>query len=335
MRILRMLGVCAAAVALAGCTVPAAVSASATLAADTAPKYVQVSKSSAPDPDLEVFGGRYFVYATSGADGVLPIFESKTASVRGGFTKTGNIFAKAPAGYSGLWAPHVVHVGAFYLAFFTASYKGGNHAVYWVYSTHPDKGFSKTPVKVADGGGSAWEAIDPTVYHGAKGLYLVWRRGEFTPRFPRGTFQIRARLFSVSIAHGAPKVTLAAGKSRVLAQVTGNAPVMEAPSLLFYNHKLWLFVARGAYTDCCGLPYHTDVWVAGGIGGTFRQVGTVMKNGQGWGTGPGSASVISANGIVYIAYHVWSGNTRVTRIAQLVWKNGKPSATVLPAGASA
>lgn len=173
--------------------------------------------------------------------------------------------------------------------------------MYWVYSTHPDMGFSKIPVKVADGGGSAWDAIDPTVYHGAKGLYLVWRRGEFTPSFPRGTFQIRARLFTVSTVNGSPKVTLAVGTSQVLAQVTGNAPVMEAPSLLFYDHKLWLFVARGAYTDCCGLPYHTDVWVAGGMGGTFKQAGTAMKNGQGWGTGPGSASVISDKGIVYIA----------------------------------
>lgn len=284
---------------------------------------------------MEVFGGRYYVYATSGSNGALPIFKSKTASIRGGFTKVGNIFTKAPAGYSGLWAPHVTHIGSWYIAFFTASRNGAKHAVYWVYSKSPDKGFSTTPVEVANGGGGGWEAIDPTTYAGAMGRFLVWKRGEYTPSFPRGTFQIRARSFTVPTVNGKPKVTLQSSTSRVLAQVTGNSPVMEAPSLVFRNNKLWLFVARGAYNDCCSQPYHTDVWSAPNMNGTFKPVKTVMKNGQGWGTGPGGAAVTVSGNIVYITYHVWSGSVRVTRFAALTFGSSGPVAGPLPASASA
>jgi len=37
--------------------------------------------------------------------------------------------------------------------------------------------------------------------------------------------------------------TTYAGAARQLAQVAGNAPVMEAPSMLYRNDRLWLFVA--------------------------------------------------------------------------------------------
>ena len=300
-----------------------------------AAKYVQMSSASAPDPDLEIFGSRYYVYATSGSDGVLPVFVSDTASIRGGFRQAGNILARAPKGFTGLWAPHVIHAGGWYIAFFTAAYRGGDHAVYWVYSRFPDRGFSQAPAEIASSGAKGWEAIDPTSYAGAGGkLYLVWRRGHYTAGFPYGTFQIRARQITIATANGQPRITVAAGAARQLAQVTGNAPVMEAPSLLYRNGRLWLFVARGAFNDY-KVPYRTDVWSAGGITGTFRERRTVLAGGQGWGTGPGSASVIARGGIVYIAYHAWQGSTRVTRFARLAWQGGVPVAESLPASASA
>jgi hypothetical protein len=310
---------------LARTTVPAASSA----------KYVQMSNASAPDPDLEIFGSRYYVYATSGRDGVLPVFVSGTAAIRGGFRQAGNILARAPKGFTGLWAPHVIHAGGWYIAFFTAAYRGGDHAVYWVYSRFPDRGFSQAPAEIASSGAAGWEAIDPTTYADAGGkLYLVWRRGHYTTGFPFGTFQIRARQITIATVKGKPRITLAPGASRQLAQVTGNAPVMEAPSLLYRNGRLWLFVARGAFNDY-KVPYRTDVWSAVGITGTFRQRRTVLAGGAGWGTGPGSASVTAHGGIVYIAYHAWQGKTRVTRFARLAWQGGVPVAEPLPASASA
>jgi hypothetical protein len=334
---IRTLGIAVAAAAVA--LLPAqAVHAKTVLAkpvTTAAAKYVQMSNASAPDPDLEIFGSRYYVYATSGSDGVLPVFASDTASIRGGFRQAGNILARAPKGFTGLWAPHVIHAGGWYIAFFTAAFKGGDHAVYWVYSRFPDRGFSQAPAEIASSGAAGWEAIDPTTYAGAGGkLYLVWRRGHYTAGFPYGTFQIKARQITIATVNGKPRITLAAGATRQLAQVTGNAPVMEAPSMLYRNNHLWLFVARGAFNDF-KVPYRTDVWSASGITGTFRERRTVLAGGEGWGTGPGSASVIAHGGIVYIAYHAWQGKTRVTRFARLVWQGGVPVAESLPASASA
>jgi beta-xylosidase len=329
---IRTLGVAVVAAAVA--LLPAqAVHAQAVPAASA--KYVQMSNASAPDPDLEIFGSRYYVYATSGSDGVLPVFVSDTASIRGGFRQAGNILTRAPQGFTGLWAPHVIHAGGWYIAFFTAAYKGGDHAVYWVYSRFPDHGFSQAPAEIASSGAAGWEAIDPTTYAGAGNkLYLVWRRGHYTAGFPYGTFQIKARQIAIATVGGKPRITFAAGAARQLAQVTGNAPVMEAPSLLYRNNHLWLFVARGAFNDY-KVPYRTDVWSAAGITGTFRERRTVLAGGEGWGTGPGSASVIAHGGIVYIAYHAWQGKTRVTRFARLAWQGDVPVAEPLPASASA
>jgi hypothetical protein len=239
-----------------------------------------MSNASAPDPDLEIFGSRYYVYATSGSDGVLPIFVSDTASIRGGFRQPGA----------------------------SQDHRQRRHGL---------------------------EAIDPTTYAGAGNkLYLVWRRGHYTTGFPYGAFQIKARQITIATRNGKPRITLAAGAALQLAQVTGNAPVMEAPSMLYRNNRLWLFVARGAFNDY-KVPYRTDVWSAAGITGTFRERRTVLAGGEGWGTGPGSASVIAHGGIVYIAYHAWQGSTRVTRFARLVWQGGIPVAEPLPASASA
>src|SRR5262249_54770129 len=252
----------------------------------------------------------------------------------------GSIFAKAPAGLSNLWAPHVIHVGAWYIAFFTAVPKnGGPHAIYWAYSKYPDHGFTG-PREIANGGGGGWEAIDPTTYTSPSGTrrYLVWRRGIYPKAFPIGNFQIRARGITITTTGAHPTITLAAGTSRVLAQVTGGL-VMEAPSLIFRKGKLWLFVARGAYSDKSNPPdahsYRTDVWSAPGITGRFTSRGTIMKTGQGWGVGPGGTAVTAHDGIVYLTYHVWQNGTRVTRFARAVWGSGGPVARPLPAKASA
>jgi len=124
----------------------------------------------------------YYVYATGGGDGVLPIFSGP--STTSGFTK---VVAPTPTG---------AVVGK-------------------------TRSFSQ-PQLLTCGNAAGWKAIDPTVYVSAAGVsYLVWKRGHYRPGFPDGTFEIRARelAFSgatVNFAGGSnPSLTLVAHGGKV------------------------------------------------------------------------------------------------------------------------
>lgn len=83
------------------------------------PTYTTISKQSAADPGFSKFGSSYYVYATGGGDGILPIFRG--SSLTKGFTKVGNAYTSAPAGLNNLWAPHVVARDGRFFMFFTAA----------------------------------------------------------------------------------------------------------------------------------------------------------------------------------------------------------------------
>jgi hypothetical protein len=92
---------------------------SASPAQAAGPTYTTISKLPAADPGLATFGSSYYVYATGGSDGILPIFRG--SSVTKAFSKVGNAYAKAPEGLNNLWAPHVVARDGKYFMFFTAA----------------------------------------------------------------------------------------------------------------------------------------------------------------------------------------------------------------------
>jgi hypothetical protein len=290
------------------------------------PTFTTISKQPAADPGFAKFGSSYYVYATGGSDGILPIFRG--SSTTKAFSKVGNAYAKAPTGLVQLWAPHVVARDGKYFMFFTATTIASKpHCVYWAVSASPTSGFG-SPHLLVCGNATATEAIDPTVYVTAKGVnYVVWKRGHYNPTFPEGTFQIQARKLTFSGASVA--FSKASNPTITLAEVA-NGTVMEAPSLIAHGGKVWLFVARGRFDDN---DYHTDVWVAPGFGPGFTFSNHLMATGQGYGSGPGGAEVITdAGGVVRIAYHVWAQNkptpstpgTRIVRVATVTWPGGKP-----------
>lgn len=298
---------------------PAATAAAAT------PRYTTISQQPAADPGFSKFGSFYYVYATSGSDGVLPIFRG--SSTTSGFARVGNVYPSAPAGLKGLWAPHVVKRDGRYFIFFTAAQGGNPHCVYWAVAPTPTGSFSR-PRLITCGNASGWEAIDPTVYRTAAGVsYLVWKRGHYHPGFPHGTFEIRARKLTFSGA--TVEFTGGSNPSLILARIA-NGTVMEAPSLVAHGGKVWLFVSRGRFDTN---DYHTDVWVTRSFGPGFTFSNHVMATGEGYGYGPGGAEVITdTGGTVRIAYHVWQQNkptpqtpgTRITRIATVTWAGGRP-----------
>jgi beta-xylosidase len=289
------------------------------------PTYTTISKQSAADPGFSKFGSSYYVYATGGGDGILPIFRG--SSLTKGFAKVGNAYTSAPAGLNNLWAPHVVARDGRFFMFFTAAKGSAPHCVYWAVASSP-AGLFSTPHLATCGNAAGWEAIDPTVYETSSGVsYLVWKRGQYHPGFPDGTFQIRARKLTFS----GSSVTFTGGNnpSLILAQIP-DGTVMEAPSLVAHGGKVWLFVSRGRFDTNA---YHTDAWVAKGFGPGFTYSNHVMATGQGYGYGPGGAEVITdTGGTVRIAYHVWETSkptpstkgTRIVRVATVTWPGGKP-----------
>jgi hypothetical protein len=74
------------------------------------------------------------VYVTGGSDGVLPIFESKTASIRAGFTQVGWVCSKYPdRGFSHTPAGSASSGAAGWEAIDPTTYPGGGarYLVWW------------------------------------------------------------------------------------------------------------------------------------------------------------------------------------------------------------
>ena len=92
--------------------------------------------------------------------------------------------------------PHLVKRGSSWFAFCSASYNGATLCVYWASSASPASGYS-APHLLTCGGGSGREAIDATTYVTAEGnTYLTWRSGVHRLGFPRGDYDIIARMLT-------------------------------------------------------------------------------------------------------------------------------------------
>ncbi|WP_270889326.1 family 43 glycosylhydrolase [Pedococcus sp. 5OH_020] len=327
MRSRRIAPALAAAGLAAAIIMPATLSVAPSASAATG---TTINSSYIADPGFtRVDGSTWLVAGTGGSrngasDGILPIFRRSTPT--GTFAKTGNIYSTKPAGYAGFWAPHIVKRGSYYFAFFAASKNGAKHCVYWASSRSYWYGYS-APHQLACGAAAGWEAIDSSVYVTSAGnSYLVWRRGNIRA-FPIGDYDINARMLTFS--GSAVGFTSGSQVDNLLHRV--NDKVYEAPSLLRHGGRVWLFVSRDRFDTNA---YHTDVYVADSIHGTFRWVKTLMKEGQGYGHGPGGAEVTTdATGGTWIAWHVWdrdkptpsSPGARITKTAQLRWVNGLPA----------
>ncbi|MFC7491703.1 MULTISPECIES: family 43 glycosylhydrolase [unclassified Knoellia] len=278
----------------------------------------------AADPGFTRIGSSYYLAATgSGETGTMPVF--RRSSPTGAYAKIGNINA-ARSGYSKFWAPHLVKRGSYYFAFFSASYNGAKPCVYYASSTTVVGGYS-APRLLTCGGGSGREAIDATTYVTTEGnTYLTWRSGVHRLGFPRGDYDIIARM----LAFGGSTVKFATGSANNNLLHRTSDDVYEAPSIVRRGGKVWLFVSRNRYDTNA---YYTAVYSADSIHGTFTFRKNLMKTGQGYGYGPGGAEVeTAADGSTWIAYHVWKESKpypstpgkRILRTAKLDWVNGLP-----------
>ena len=288
----------------------------------------KISSDSVADPGFSRFGSSYYVYGTGPKAQNVPIYSSST--ITADFDLDGYAFRTARLdGYSAIWAPHVINRNGRYFMFFTASLNGGRHCIYWaVSSTNAARSYSSPTLLLcaANRRGETREAIDPSTYETAAGnTYLVWRSGHIQPDFPIGDYQIRAAMLSFS----GSSVTLTAGSPRIKLLGVENETVVEAPDIIRYDGKVYLFVSRGDFRNS---SYRTDVYIADSIHDEFRFLKNLMSTGQGFGSGPGGAEVLegSDNGPTYIAWHFRNSSGRHTRVGVISWTKTSPVAAYVP-----
>lgn len=283
----------------------------------------QVISGDFPDPGfLRSSNGRYYLYATGQGFRV-----SSSTSPSSGFSTPQNSMTTvpdwvtdAPSNGKHLWAPHVFEVakdGApYYVMYFTGHDRTThNDCIGLATSKSPAGPFAPRTTPFLCARTNAYEAIDPTMYLAQNGQrYIVYKIGQYSPN---RLFEIRA-----DEVDGATGTTRVAGvDAKLLMSSTGS--VMEAPSVVAKNGKVWMFLSRNAYDSC---SYATDVWSASTFwGGTWTQVRTLkfVKPGGAAFCGPGGAEVIDDHGTVRIAFHAWNNSTasggRSTWTGRVLW----------------
>jgi hypothetical protein len=235
-------------------------------------------------------------------------------------------FGTGVGGARHLWAPHVEPVagptGPAYVMYFAATRRGAWDCIGVARSARPARGFRTVGRPLVCGGRHA-STIDPSVYVGPGGRrWLTYvRRDRVT-----GVGQVRI------VALRADGLRLRPGaRSRVLVQ--NGRTITEAPSMLTYGRRTWLFVSRFSYRGC---GYRTEVYRARTPGGRFRPAGPdhgrlVLRSRAGRVLcGAGGGEVLRQGRTVRFYFHAWRGGTeysggrRAPFVAKLRWRHGRP-----------
>lgn len=286
-----------------------------------------ISSDTVADPGFAHYGSYYYIYGTGPKGQNVPIYKGKTVSAS--FKFAGYAFRGSKLdGYSKVWAPHVVNRNGKYFMFFTASHNGARHCIYWaVSSTNRANSFSTPKLLLCSGNrpGETWEAIDPSTYKTAAGnTYLVWRSGHIQSDFPIGDYQIRTAMLSFS----GSSVKVTSGAPRIKLLGVENHTVIEAPDMIRYDGKVYLFVSRGDYRYS---GYKTDVYIANSIHDRFHILTHLMASGQGFGAGPGGAEVLGLTSTsTRIAWHFRDSSGRHTRVGVVKWTKTSPAGDYIP-----
>jgi beta-xylosidase len=337
LRCRALLGVGAAAAALAGGLLTAGSAAAAPLS-QTALMTTAGSPLTGADPGvMHVTGGAdagWYVYSTGGNS----INVAKAGTVTGPYSspavtlvpqawfETASPGPRDPS--HDLWAPSVFAAGGHYVMYF-AAYDSGHkqRCVGVAEAAHPLGPFTVVPgtspicaPKAANYQGKTAEAIDPSFYRAPSGQrYLLFKAGT-ADRHNVAIWSYKMQANGEKRESGTPRVVL-----RAKGPGLGNA--IENPELIGHGGMLYLFVSANYYGNC---SYRTDVYSASSITAfTNSQTPVHLLTHASTGKcGPGGASV-TTNGAT-IVYHAWQDNQPSTNIrddytAKLTWTASGPS----------
>lgn len=273
------------------------------------------------DPGFSHFGNTFYIYGTGGG---FPVTTS--AKWNGPYSATRSTLGKGPSQPgtcgnfgSAHWAPQVFRYQKLYVMYYTACHHetsgADRNCVDVATSSSPLGPFNTVngPFCAPAAAGKGAEAIDPSPYQRNGHRYLLFKSSLGNA----SAWKIWAVPMNAS-------GTKRAGKAKVIEAPSAR---MEAPFAVNHGKYVWLFVARGGFSSAC--DYSTDVFRASTIHGPWTRVGALLTSKNTGLCGPGGASLTSANGQTYIAYHAWTSTAhtqRVAYVAKIAWtgKNGAP-----------
>ena len=275
-----------------------------------------VIDANCPDPGVLLDAGRYVLSCTSG--NLAAAFPLRTSTDLVHFTSAGYVFpaGQRPAWATGdFWAPEIHAIGGHYVAYYTARHTNGRLSIGAASSASPTGPFVDLGQPIVQD--PTLGLIDATEYAG----YLVWKVdgnavGQQTP--------IRIQQLA---ADGLSLV----GAATTL--ITNDQPweggVVEGPWMIAHAGMTYLFYSGNSYADA---RYAVGVARAATPLGPFTKASApiVVTNDQ-W-IGPGHGSVLDVpSGDTYLVYHAWRpghvngpGDSRVTLVDRIVWRNGWP-----------
>lgn len=259
------------------------------------------------DPGFNTDGKNFYSYRTGGnARGAFTYATSPSMNgpwkvIGKSSMSTGNLPAwvgPSSKGDYSMWAPSVVRpeTGG-YVMYYSANKKGANQRCVGIATATAATGPFRAQSKPAVCGPSGTEVIDASgVSIGGK-RFLIYK---YNSPLPGGKRRYEIRASPLNVAGD----TLTPGRAKTLLQVDGGE-VLEAPDVIDYGGKVYLFVSRGSYLNC---TYRTEVWRSDALlTGTFRRTSDLMRTNSTGLCGPGGAEVrrMVEDGKVWMVFHAW------------------------------
>lgn len=274
-----------------------------------------------PDPDVSVFDGTYFAYATNGGSGNVPV---ATAPALGGpWMVRGDAFPTLGAWASGglTWAPDVSRRSdGRYLLYYTAhSRSAGRQCLGAGTATSPLGPFAPVGTGPIVCNGGEGGDIDPSSFVDTNGQrYLLYKDDGNAIGQPTSLWLQRV---------AADGVTMQGGRVELLRNDRADeAGVIEAPVLVRMPTQYVLFYSAGPYGgDAYNTSYAVSAAITGPYTKAYRPLLTTATL-DGTVRGPGGADVLREAGGDHLVFHGWINNytARGLYAAALGWANGYP-----------
>jgi len=296
------------------------------------------------DPVITKCNDAYYVFATGGREGVIPI--RKSADLLH-WQAAGWVFPELPdwakkeiSGARGAWAPDISYFGGLYHLYYSVSTFGSRNSAIGL-ATNPTLDAADPNYKWADQGlvlrshqdRDDWNAIDPNlVVESPRRVWLAW--GSFWS----GIKMRRVDPSSGKLLDADPTMYSLCRRERT--QPVGGS--VEAPFIVKHAGYWYLFVS---YDRCCRgaqSTYNVVVGRSKRVTGPYAdRAGKPLTEGGGtqviqattpnW-RGPGHEAVFQQPGQDYLLFHAYHGSTGrpFLHISTMSWENGWPRVATLP-----
>lgn len=301
-----------------------------------APKYRNPVLGNCADPGVIRTGGSTPTYYAVCTGGGYPRFSSPDLVH---WKADGHIFTPAtrPAWATGnFWAPEIHHVGAGFVAYFSAlSARRGKMCIGAARAASPEGPFKDIGRPLVCS--AHVSLIDAHLYTAASGRHFLYYKTDSNALRP----QERTVVYGQEVgADGVSPV----GPRRALLQNTlrWEGDVVEGPWVVGHGGFFYMFYSGFRY---CNGTYSVGVARSKSPLGPFVKRGNpILRSNAAW-SGPGHNSIVSRGGHDYIVYHAWRGKHecgqaggRAMLLDRVRWvggwpriNNGTPSRGSLPA----